>query len=86
MTSLHDVSPALRTRRRVVKVPMKRFTAEELAWASDLIAKDKTGEKLPFLDEVKAYNIRLLSQLRDGISVSMQCFNPANRSLCPEPR
>lgn len=64
--SLHDVSPALRTKQRIVKIPMKSFTKDELAWATDLIAKDKAGDKLPFLEEVKAYNIRLLSLLRNG--------------------
>ena len=60
------VEPSLRVKHRVVTVPMKRFSPHELAWATDLIAKDKAGSKIPFLDEVKAYNIRLVSLLRDG--------------------
>ena len=50
--------------------PISPITWNELEWATDLIAKDKAGAELPFLKEVKAYNIRLLSLLRNGNSVS----------------
>lgn len=64
--TLRTVKSSLCVKRHVVSVPMKSFTEKELVWALDLIAKDKAGAKLPFLDEVKAYNIRLLALLRDG--------------------
>ena len=68
-TDLREVSPALGVKRRIVRVPMKSFTPEELAAAEALIAKDSAGEKVPFLDEVKAYNTCLLALLRDGVKV-----------------
>ena len=66
MPSMKDVVPALRMKRRIVQIPLKSFTKDELTQAHEIIAKDKAGEEVPFLDEVNAYNIRLLSVLREG--------------------
>ncbi len=66
LPSMKDVVPALRMKRRVIQVPLKSFTKDELTQANELIAKDKAGQEVPFLDEVNAYNIRLLSVLREG--------------------
>jgi hypothetical protein len=58
--------PSLGVRRGVVLAPLQDATAEELAWAKGEVVRSRKGEKLPFLDEVKAYKLLLLDYLRNG--------------------
>lgn len=58
--------PSLAVRSGVVRAPLQEATAEEVAWARAEVVRSKKGEKLPFLDEVKAYKLLLLDHLRNG--------------------
>ncbi|HEX6985615.1 MAG TPA: neutral/alkaline non-lysosomal ceramidase N-terminal domain-containing protein [Planctomycetaceae bacterium] len=66
LPELKPVAPALAVRRAVIDVPLQTYTAEDLAWAEDLIARDRAGEKFPTTVEAKAYKIRRLHLLRTG--------------------
>ena len=58
--------PSLGVRSGTVRVPLQEATPEELARAKAEVVRSKKGEKLPFLDEVKAYKILELDHLRNG--------------------
>jgi sugar phosphate isomerase/epimerase len=66
--------PALAVQSEVVQVPLQRWTPEELAWAEENI--NKVGsDKLPFLEQVKAYKILSLKQLAtDVLPLEVQVF------------
>jgi len=63
---LQPVQPSLAVRREIVDVPLQRFSPEDLAWAEDLISRDRKGEKFPTVLQAKAYKIRRLQRLREG--------------------
>ena len=58
--------PRLAVKRAIVEVPLQSFSDEDLAWAEDLIARDRKGEKFTTVQQAKAYKIRRLQRLRDG--------------------
>lgn len=66
MNGLKPVSPDLAARRNVVDMPLQTYTDEELAWSDGVIERDRAAEKIPFLEEVKAYRIRRLYEIRTG--------------------
>ena len=80
MSSLKEVTPSIKVDHRHVEVPLKSFTKEQLDWALELIEKDKAGDKVPFLDEVQAYKIRLLSIFRDGYTTKNRSDQPRGTS------
>jgi len=62
--------PQLAVRSEIVRVPLQRYTPEQLAKAREAIPKVGTG-KLPFLGEVEAYKILSL-ELRDGEAAPLE--------------
>jgi hypothetical protein len=74
LPSLRELdAPSLAVRRAVVRAPLQECPPAELAWADDLIARDQRGEKLPFLDEVKAYKLKEVERLRrDGPELPLE--------------
>jgi hypothetical protein len=65
---LRPVPPHLAIKRTVLDVPLQTYTDEDLAWAEKVIERDRAAEKIPFLDEVRAYKIRRLHQIRTGMA------------------
>jgi hypothetical protein len=57
-------APSLAVRRAVVRAPLQTFSEADLTWAREIVARDGRGEKLPFLDEVRAYKLLELEALR----------------------
>ncbi|MBA3311799.1 MAG: neutral/alkaline non-lysosomal ceramidase N-terminal domain-containing protein [Planctomycetota bacterium] len=66
LPDLKPVRPSLAAKRAIVDVPLQTFSDEDLAWAEDLIARDRQGEKFPTTIQAKAYKIRRLQRLRSG--------------------
>lgn len=66
LPGLKPVTPSLAVKRAVLDVPLQTYTDEDLAWAEKVIERDRAAEKVPFLDEVRAYKIRRLHQIRTG--------------------
>jgi neutral ceramidase len=66
LPTLKPVTPHLGVRRVVLDMPLQSYSDEELAWAEDLIARDRQGEKFPTTIQAKAYKIRRLQRLRSG--------------------
>jgi hypothetical protein len=66
LPALEPVAPMLAVRRVVLEIPLQTFTDEDLAWANDVIARDRKGEQLGTTLEAKAYKIRRLRMLRTG--------------------
>jgi hypothetical protein len=64
LPGLRDVTPRLAVRRAVVRAPLLEAGEADLAWARDFAAKEKTTEKIDFLDQVKAHKILRLERLR----------------------
>jgi hypothetical protein len=56
----------LAVKRSVVELPLQTYTDEDLAWAEDVIARDRKGEKFPTIQAALAYKIRRLERLRTG--------------------
>jgi len=66
--------PTLAVQSEVVQVPLQRYTPEELAWAQENINK-VGGDKLSFLEQVRAYKILSLKQLAsDNLPLEVQVF------------
>jgi hypothetical protein len=67
-------APSLEVRSEVVRVPLQKYTEEEVAWAKRAMEKVASGE-LPFLERVKAYKIMAL-QLRksETLPLPVQVF------------
>lgn len=66
--------PALAVRSEVLRIPLQKYTPEQLAWARESIEKTGT-EKLPFLKQVEAYKVLSLEMLHsDTIPVEVQVF------------
>lgn len=61
---LRELKASLAVSRAVVKAPLQECTPADLEWAAGIIAKDSRAEKIPFLDEVKAYKLKELDRLR----------------------
>lgn len=66
LPDLQPVQPNLAVKRAIVDVPLQSVSPDDLAWAEDLIARDRKGEKLPTVVQAKAYKIRRLQRLREG--------------------
>jgi neutral ceramidase len=65
LPSLHPVGhPRLAARRAVVEVPLQEAAPPELRWAHALVEKDQKGDKLPFLEVVRAHKLLGLERLR----------------------
>ncbi len=66
LPDLQPVQPNLAVKRAIVDVPLQSVSDEDLAWAEDIIARDRKGEKFPTTLQAKAYKIRRLQRLREG--------------------
>lgn len=64
LPAMRDVSPRLGVRRAVVRAPLQSATEEELSWARAFVEKEKAGQKVPFLDQVKAHKLLKVERLR----------------------
>lgn len=62
--------PILRSASSTVRVPLQRYSDDEIAWAKENINKTGTKE-LSFLDQVKAYKI-LAVQSRPGDTIALE--------------
>jgi len=66
LPGLKPVAANLAVKRAVLDMPLQTYTPEDLAWSEGIIERDRAAEQIPFLDEVKAYRIRRLHQIRTG--------------------
>lgn len=66
LPALEPVTPTLAVRRVVLDIPLQTYSDEDLAWANDVIARDRKGEQLGTTLEAKAYKIRRLHMIRTG--------------------
>lgn len=66
LAELEEATPSLGVARAVIDMPLQTYTDEDLAWAEDVIARDRKGEKFPTVVQAKAYKIRRLQRLREG--------------------
>ncbi len=62
--------PNLAMRSKTVRVPLQRYSADQLAWATSAMA-DVGTSKLPFLKQVEAYKILSL-KLRGGDTIALE--------------
>ncbi|NLX98702.1 MAG: alpha/beta hydrolase family protein [Rhodopirellula sp.] len=62
-------APTLAVRMKEIQVPIRKFSDEEAAWSEKVIASGEV-HKLPFLDRVKAWNIRVMRSI-DGDTMPM---------------
>lgn len=66
LADLKTATPSLAVARQVIEIPLQSFTDEEIAWAEDLIARDRKGERFTTVEQAKAYKIRRVQRLRGG--------------------
>jgi neutral ceramidase len=66
LPDLKPAEPTLAAARSVIDMPLQSYTPEDLAWAEDIIARDRKGEQLGTPIEAKAYKIHKLHLLRTG--------------------
>lgn len=65
LTSLPPVKqPTLRVQSTVVSLPLEEVTKEEVTRATKLLAEARDGQKVEFLDQVRAYKAVILDNLR----------------------
>lgn len=64
LPGLRELRPSLRVGRAVVDAPLQEASPADLEWARATTAKDRKGEKIPFLDEVRAYKLLHVVRLR----------------------
>ena len=64
LPALRDVKPDLAVRRAVVRAPLQEVTAADLEWARAFVEKEKSGQKIVFLDQVKAHRLLKVDRLR----------------------
>ncbi|MCX7427088.1 MAG: neutral/alkaline non-lysosomal ceramidase N-terminal domain-containing protein [Planctomycetia bacterium] len=64
--------PSLAVAREIVNSPIQKYTADESAWAKDIMVKAESGD-VPFLERVKATKIvDLLSRKGDTLPLEVQ--------------
>jgi hypothetical protein len=51
-------------RRAIVDAPLQTYTDEDLRWAEGIVEQDRAGKRLPFLEEVRAYKLLRLAEMR----------------------
>ncbi len=56
--------PSLSVQRVVVDAPLQTCTEKDLTWAREIVAQDRAGKRLPFLEEVRAYKLLQLDAMR----------------------
>ncbi len=59
-------APNLAVRTASVDLPLQDVTEEDLTWARQIVADDRAGKKIPFLNEVKAYKMLAVEGFRTG--------------------
>jgi len=64
LPSLRAVQPRLGVGRAVVRAPLQEAGPDDLAWARAFIEKERAGQKVPFLEQVKAHKLLKVERLR----------------------
>jgi hypothetical protein len=64
LPGLREIRPSVRVARSVIDAPLQEAPPADLEWARAVTARDRKGEKLPFLDEVRAYKLLHVERLR----------------------
>jgi neutral ceramidase len=64
LPSLRDVHPRLGVHRAVVRAPLQEAGADDLAWARAFVERERAGQKVPFLEQVKAHKLLKVERLR----------------------
>ena len=64
LPGMRSVAPRLGVRRTVVRAPLQAATEEDLSWSRAFVEKEKAGQKVPFLDQVKAHKLLKVERLR----------------------
>lgn len=64
LPGLRDLAPRLAVRRAVVRAPLQEAPEADLEWARAFVQRERAGEKVVFLEQVKAHKLLKVERLR----------------------